>query len=177
MEPVEINAGGYYLRQLRADRLLDDRPALLEGFADARHHRHLPERRLRTIEDAQRYVDLRAEQWAGDRRYSWAIAQPTTGALLGEVGLTELDLEAGTAEVTIWTHPAAGEGTIAVTAIESVVRFGFGALDLRQVSYRCVEGDAASASVAEHAGLRLAGADPAPAPTGQRLLRWIAERE
>ncbi len=30
MEPVEINAGAWYLRALRADDRIDDRPALAE---------------------------------------------------------------------------------------------------------------------------------------------------
>ena len=42
MEPVEINAGGYYLRALRADDRMDDRPRIVEGFADADFKRWHP---------------------------------------------------------------------------------------------------------------------------------------
>ncbi len=71
MEPVEINAGTWYLRALRCDEHIDDRPALAEmGIADPDH------------------VATRDAQWAGDVRYSWAVCEPTTGELLAEVTLT-----------------------------------------------------------------------------------------
>lgn len=71
MEPVEINAGAWYLRALRADDRIDDRPALTEmGEAD---------------ED---YVVKRAAEWESDHTYSWAVCEPTTGELLAEVTLS-----------------------------------------------------------------------------------------
>jgi hypothetical protein len=71
VEPVEINAGAWYLRALRADDRIDDRPALTEmGETD---------------ED---YVAKRAAQWQSDDTYSWAVCEPTTGELLAEVTLS-----------------------------------------------------------------------------------------
>ena len=70
MDPVEINAGQWYLRGLRADGRIDDRPALADlGVID-------PE-----------YVARSDAQWAADSRYSWAVCEPTTGELLAEVTL------------------------------------------------------------------------------------------
>ncbi len=70
MEPVEINAGAWYLRALRADDRIDDRPALAElGETDPG------------------YVQQRAAQWESDSTYSWAVCEPTTGELLAEVTL------------------------------------------------------------------------------------------
>jgi hypothetical protein len=70
VEPVEINAGAWYLRALRADDRIDDRPALDElGETDAG------------------YVGKRAAQWESDATYSWAVCEPTTGELLAEVTL------------------------------------------------------------------------------------------
>ena len=71
MEPVEINAGAWYLRSLRADDRIDDRPALAD----------LGE----TNDD---YVQERAAQWDSDTVYSWAVCEPTTGELLAEVTLS-----------------------------------------------------------------------------------------
>lgn len=71
MEPVEINAGAWYLRALRADDRIDDRPALAELGEAA----------------PDDYVDARAAQWASDTVYSWAVCEPTTGELLAEVTL------------------------------------------------------------------------------------------
>ena len=70
MQPVEINAGAWYLRALRADDRVDDRPAL----ADLGEDRH-------------DYVESAAAQWDSDALYTWAICEPTTGELLGEVTL------------------------------------------------------------------------------------------
>ncbi|OBF30324.1 hypothetical protein A5724_24250 [Mycobacterium sp. ACS1612] len=70
MEPVEINAGAWYLRALRADDRIDDRPALAElGETDAG------------------YVARCEAQWDSDAMYSWAVCEPTTGELLAEVTL------------------------------------------------------------------------------------------
>ncbi|AFM16072.1 hypothetical protein Mycch_1264 [Mycolicibacterium chubuense NBB4] len=70
MEPVEINAGAWYLRALRADDRVDDRPAL----ADLGEHR-------------RDYVSSLAAQWDSETLYSWAVCEPTTGELLAEVTL------------------------------------------------------------------------------------------
>src|SRR5699024_8434646 len=78
MEPVEINAGDWYLRALRADDRIDDRPLLADaGVTDPDH------------------VPRRTRDWAADTRYSWAVCEPTTGELLAEIVLTP-DTEAGT---------------------------------------------------------------------------------
>ncbi|MGH3450607.1 MAG: GNAT family N-acetyltransferase, partial [Haloechinothrix sp.] len=104
MEPVEINAGAYYLRQLRADDRLDDRPALIPAFADPEMRRYVPQYTIDTLEQAGEYVASRAAEWADGLRCSWAIAEPTSGRLLGEVGLKNLDLTAATGEVAVWVH-------------------------------------------------------------------------
>lgn len=71
MEPVEINAGRWYLRALRADDRVDDTPALrAAGIAD-------PD-----------YVAARRAQWAGDEVYSWAVCVPETGEMVAEIRLS-----------------------------------------------------------------------------------------
>ncbi|GHF22629.1 hypothetical protein GCM10017786_65830 [Amycolatopsis deserti] len=67
MEPVEIDAGRCHLRQLRAG----DLPALAAAGVTA----------------PGRYAARRAREWARDESYSWVIAEPRSGALLGEVVL------------------------------------------------------------------------------------------
>ncbi|WP_158892026.1 GNAT family N-acetyltransferase [Amycolatopsis anabasis] len=172
MEPVEINAGEFYLRQLRADDRLDDRPALVEGFADAQFRRFTPTLRLDDLDQAAAYVDQRAMEWAQDRRYSWAVAEPTTGALLGEVGLKSVDLDRGYAEASIWVHPAARGRGVAVTSLNAALRFGFGALALDEVHYVHAEENHASRAVAQRCGFRFAEYVPLHDPPG-RDLRWV----
>ncbi|OXM49887.1 GNAT family N-acetyltransferase [Amycolatopsis alba] len=172
MEPVEINAGEYYLRQLRADKALDDRPALVAAFADPTHRKYVLNYRLRDLAEATEYVALRAAQWAGDERCSWAVAEPTTGDLLGEVGLRDLDLDVGYAEASVWVRAASRGKGVASTALSAALRFGFGGLGLREVSYRYEETNEVSASVARKCGFTLVGPELDPAPTGERLIRW-----
>ncbi|MGB6209260.1 hypothetical protein [Mycobacterium sp.] len=102
MDPVEINAGQWYLRAPRADSRIDDRPALAElGEAD-------PE-----------YVARRAASWSANTRYSWAVCEVTTGELLAEV-----TLDPDTGEIASRARP--GYAGAAATAAESVQRFAAG---------------------------------------------------
>jgi hypothetical protein len=105
VDPVEINAGQWYLRALRADSRVDDRPALADlGVAE-------PD-----------YVADCAAQWSADTRYSWAVCEPTTGELLAEV---TLDPHTG----AIATRARAGHAPAATAAAESVRRFAIAALN------------------------------------------------
>jgi hypothetical protein len=70
VEPVEINNGTWYLRGLRCDNRVDDRPALAD----------LGETDLGYVEQAER-------GWTSDTRYTWAVCEPTTGELLAEITL------------------------------------------------------------------------------------------
>jgi len=100
VDPVEINAGQWYLRALRADTRIDDRPALADlGEADPR------------------YVERCAARWGSDTRYSWAVCEPTTGQLLAEV---TLDPATG----VIGSRARDGHAAAALAAAESVRRFG-----------------------------------------------------
>ncbi|MUM16422.1 hypothetical protein FZI91_02795 [Mycobacterium sp. CBMA271] len=103
MEPIEINAGAWYLRAIRADERMDDRPALAAlGIDD-------PE-----------YVTARTEDWDSDRGYSWAVCEPTTAEMVAEV---LLDPATGTIESRSRTdYP--GSSDAEQEAVAAVRRFG-----------------------------------------------------
>lgn len=106
MEPVEINAGTWYLRALRDDDLIDDRPALAElGETD-------PD-----------YVTRRDAEWASDTVYSWAVCEPTTGELLAEITLDPV-------AATMHTRARPGHTDAALIAGKSVRRFAAAALGI-----------------------------------------------
>lgn len=157
MEPVEINAGSYYLRQLRADDRVDDRPALVQAFADPDMRRFVPQYTVDSLAQAGDYIGKRAEGWARDKRLTWAIAEPTTGALPGEIGLKNLSAGSATGEIAIWTHPQRRREGVAAGAVDTVVRFAFGALDLRRVDYVCDEHNIASIALARRCGFTQQG--------------------
>ncbi|MEZ0050328.1 hypothetical protein ABIA30_001326 [Mycobacterium sp. MAA66] len=99
MEPIEINAGGWYLRALRADDRMDDRPSLAD-----------------LGEFSPTHVETRAAQWESDTLYSWAVCEPTTGELLAEI---VLDPSSG----AITTRARAGCDEAAATGAQAVRRF------------------------------------------------------
>lgn len=110
MEAIEINAGAWYLRALRADDRIDDRPALAAGG----------------ITDPE-YVTRRGAEWAAQSHYSWAVCEPATAELVAEIGVTPRP--DGTAAVEGWARP--GQQAALVTAAEAVRRFAADALGLR----------------------------------------------
>ncbi|MFQ6328809.1 MULTISPECIES: hypothetical protein [unclassified Nocardia] len=110
MEPVEINAGTWYLRALRADERIDDRPALAEGG----------------IDDPD-YVSLRTTQWDNETHYSWAVCEPTTAEMVAEIGVTPGTDD--TADITGWARP--GYEAALESGLTSVRRFVEGGLGLR----------------------------------------------
>ncbi|MPY97449.1 MAG: GNAT family N-acetyltransferase [Actinophytocola sp.] len=176
MEPIEINAGTHYLRQFRADDRLDDRSALLSAFADPAVRAAFPTTTVTTPSDATAYIDARAAGWRDDDHYTWAVAALTTGTLIGEV---RLDLAAPThaaggdgdsqttARLTAWTHPDARGQGVASTAVGTVLRFGFGAIDLARVEAACAEDNAAAMALARRCGF---GRDSST--DDHALVRW-----
>ena len=105
MDPVEINAGQWYLRALRADSRIDDRPALADlGVTDPEH------------------VTRSTAAWSADTSYSWAVCEVTTGELLAEI---TLDPQTG----AIATRVRTGQAEAATAAAESVRRFAAAALN------------------------------------------------
>ncbi|RJQ67514.1 N-acetyltransferase [Pseudonocardiaceae bacterium YIM PH 21723] len=157
MEPVEINAGAYYLRQLRADDRIDDRKALVDGYADPELRRWLIGNAILDFDGATRFVAERTQQWHTEQRFSWAIAEPTTGELIGEVGLKVIDPIGRTAEVGCWTrYDLRGKGLM-TTSLGAALRFGFGGLELHRIEYRHAAGNVSSERVARKCGFSLDG--------------------
>jgi RimJ/RimL family protein N-acetyltransferase len=157
VEPVEINAGSYYLRQLRADDRIDDRPALVDAFADPELRRWVTRWRIHDLIEAGDYVARRAEEWRDGERCSWAVAEPLTGELVGEIDLIRLDSNWRLAEAGCWVAPSWRGRGVAAVALGAALRFGASALRLRQVDYLHHLDNAASRRVAEKCGFTAKG--------------------
>ncbi|WP_026919211.1 hypothetical protein [Gordonia shandongensis] len=71
MEPVEVNAGAWYLRALRDDDRLSDVRAL----------------RLLGVPDPAAYVRSADRAWSDETALRWAVCVPTTGELAAVVGV------------------------------------------------------------------------------------------
>lgn len=115
-------------------------------------------------EDAQAYVEGRAEPRARGTGVDWAVADPDTGRLLGTVSL--LDLAGGEAELGYWAHPEARGRGLTTEACRLAVRHAFvaegdGGLGLRRLRARAAEGNAASRRVLEACGFTEVGRERA----------------
>lgn len=146
MEPVEINAGAWYLRAPRADDRVDDRVALADlGETDPEY-----------VADVDR-------GWASETRFTWAVCEPTTGELFAEVVLDP-------ATERVWHRCRAGHQEAARVAAATVCRFAAGALGLNPVVAAAGgEGTTAASApspvVAEPGGAATAEQDPGRAGT------------
>lgn len=157
MEPIEVNAGAWYLRALRADERVDDRPALLALAQDPDTRRFTGLHRVVDLAAAGERVAESERGWAADTRCTWAACEPTTGELLAEVSLVDLHLADRWAEVGCVTAAAHRRRGIAATSVGAVLRLAFaapalGGLGLHRVVWRHAPENAASASLAARLG-------------------------
>lgn len=110
---------------------------------------------------AQQHIDACRERHAEGTRITWAIADPATDALLGEVSLMGRPLtRSDEAEVGYWAHPDARGRGLMTEAVDLIVRWAFGpdpGLSLERISLRAAEENTASRRVAEAAGFSLVG--------------------
>lgn len=126
-----------------------DAPALRAAYADPDIQRwHV--RGLDSLDEARELIAEWQRAWAQERRLEWAVAD-TGGALLGRLGLKDLVLFDGVAEVAYWTVPAARGRGLAPRAVDAVSRWAFG-LGFRRLELEHSTQNLASCRVAEKAG-------------------------
>lgn len=142
VEPIEINAGEFYLRALRSDERIDDGPAIAGEFAD--------------VDAARQYVRSREAGWDAETCFSWAVCDATTAALLCVVELR--DVTPAQAAVACWTHPAHRGRGIASLALNAVLPWAFHGAGLQRVSYPQAAEDKQAQRVAEKCGFTSEGA-------------------
>ncbi len=117
MEPVEINAGAWYLRSLRDDDRVTDVPALDEtgllwGAADS----------------AAQFVRDCRSWWAQESRLTWAVCEPTTGELVALIGVDRDPVRRDVARLCSAHRP--GYAAALAVGAAAVTRFVEGALEM-----------------------------------------------
>lgn len=164
-EPVEIAAGRLQLRPWESI----DAPALLIAVHDPEIRLWNPAAEVVDLDTARAWCAARAD-WSGGDHASWAVKEPTTGALLGSVSLSHLDAANLSGQVGYWVLPEARGHGVATRAVHAAARFAFGALGLVRLElFHAVE-NAGSCRVAESAGLRLEGVHRSSYRYGDGLL-------
>jgi RimJ/RimL family protein N-acetyltransferase len=123
------------------------------------------------LEDAESFIDGRLENLASGEGVSWAIADPVTDDLLGNVSVFDLKnrIDATAGEVGYWLHPEARGRGVMSAAVALAVKHAFkpieeGGLGRRRLMLFAAEGNSASAHVAISNGFTLTGTARAASP-------------
>lgn len=110
---------------------------------------------------ARQHIDECRERHSEGAWITWAIADPATDMLLGEISLMGRPVaRSDEAEVGYWMHPEARGRGLMTEAVDLVVRWAFGPnseVSLERISLRAADENTASRRVAEAAGFSLVG--------------------
>jgi RimJ/RimL family protein N-acetyltransferase len=161
LRPVELWGDGVRLRAFRAwdvDRIVEacSDPATSHWLGS------MPQPYQR--DSARAYLEGIAELAARGVGVAWCIADPEDDRCLGSISLDGLGGYAKRGEIGYWAHPnARGRGVVA-EAVRLVTRHAQDSELATSLLIRCAIGNAASRRVAERAGYREIGIQPASEP-------------
>jgi RimJ/RimL family protein N-acetyltransferase len=107
--------------------------------------------------DGVRAWCLRGADWSDGSHATFAVLDATTGALLGNVSLHEVDRAQQDAEIGYRTAPWARNRGVAADGVAAVGRWAFAAVGLVRIEIRHAVVNIASCRVAEKAGFPCEG--------------------
>ncbi|HEY3506011.1 MAG TPA: GNAT family N-acetyltransferase [Actinocatenispora sp.] len=144
-----LAADGLTLRPWRAG----DAPYLVEAYEDETIRRW----HVRSMSDpeAHAWINGRAARWAAETGADWAVTEH--GVPVGRLGLKQLDLVDGAAEVAYWVLPAARGRAVAPRAVAALTRWCFTDLGLHRLEILHSTANEASCRVAAKAGFAYEG--------------------
>jgi RimJ/RimL family protein N-acetyltransferase len=106
--------------------------------------------------EAAGWIAAAAAKWSGESGVQWAVCDPAD-AVLGRVGIGDLDLADAHAELGYWTVPAARGRGVAPRAVGAVARWMFEEIGFHRVEIEHSTANPASCRVAEKAGFAWEG--------------------
>jgi RimJ/RimL family protein N-acetyltransferase len=146
--------------------LPDDVPRIVQACSDADTQHWLSSLPAPYLaQDAHRHLAEIAEQHACGRSMYWAVTEPGSDLLIGEVGIFGLGgRSVRGAEIGYWAHPGARNRGHTTAALRLALRHALlplddGGLGIARVVVRAAARNAASRRVALAAGLRQTGVD------------------
>ena len=152
IEHVEIAAGAWQLRPPSADEAAD----ALAMLHDPLTRQFNPARQVVDLATARAWCESAAD-WSDGSHATFSVLDATTGRLVGNVSLWDVDLDQNVAAIGYRTAPwARGQG-VATTAVAAASRWAFGALGIVRISLPHARENLASCRVAEKAGFRAEG--------------------
>lgn len=100
----------------------DDAPWIVEAFTDPAIRRwHM---RDLTLEDAETWINESAKRWTAETGANWVVAD-SDGQPLGRVGMHDLELNFGHAEIGYWVLPHARGRGVAKAAVSGFSDWAF----------------------------------------------------
>ncbi len=157
MEPVEINAGEYYLRAFRNDDRVSDVPALVESYADPETKRYLYRLTVLGEPSAEMYIQYMTLGWEKNFRWSWAVCDAVGADVVAGVVIHNIDRHLASAEVSCWTHPAHRGKGVLPKALTAALSWAYGAEGMHRIVYKHSVFNKSSQRVAEKCGFTLEG--------------------
>ncbi|WP_153815791.1 GNAT family N-acetyltransferase [Streptomyces sp. SUK 48] len=106
--------------------------------------------------DARRRIERMRERWRDETGAVWAIAR-SGGPAIGLIGLNDIDLAGGAAELVYWLLPGARGAGLAVGATRRLARWSLDDLGLHRLRLCHSTANPASCRVAEKAGFAFEG--------------------
>jgi len=161
LEPVHLSAGRLYLRPVEPA----DEPDVAAALRDPAVIRWNAGNSVALAPEAERaalWLRIREQGWAYGIAAHFAVADATTGALLGTVGVRDINRAPEQAIASYWTAPEARGQGVAPQALDVVCRWAFapvesGGLGLHRVALDHALENPGSCRVAEKAGFRFEG--------------------
>jgi RimJ/RimL family protein N-acetyltransferase len=103
---------------------------------------------IETESEACDWIAARQTNWSDEKGANWAIVQQSTEAIIGRIGLRDVNLYVGQAGFTYWILPdARGQGT-AARAVIAVTNWSFNKIGLHRLIIAHSTANVASCKVA-----------------------------
>lgn len=154
-QPVIEAGGGLRLRPWH----VGDAQIVLTAYTDPAIRRfHL--RSLESVEEAAAFIAGAPEAWQREKFANWAVVRgdgPDGGAVVGRVGLSYLDLEAGLAEISYWVLPDERGRGVSGAAVSALTDWSFDVLGVHRLEIMHASENLASCAVATRAGFEAEG--------------------
>ncbi|MEV4439202.1 GNAT family N-acetyltransferase [Streptomyces sp. NPDC049577] len=112
---------------------------------------------VESAEHARRRIERMHERWRAEAGAVWAVARADGGEAIGLIGLNDIDLAGGSAELVYWVLPAARGGGVVVEATRRLSEWAFDELGLQRLRLCHSVANPASCRVAAKAGFALEG--------------------
>ena len=163
LDPVEIPGRGVKLRAFQNS----DVDRIVEACSDSRTSYWLISMpRPYGPENAFAYLDATAELAARGAGLTWCIADSADDRCLGSISLDGLGGYSTRGEIGYWAHPDARGRGIVTEAVRLVTEYATDSGLATSLLIRCASSNMASRRVAERAGYREIGIQPASEPVG-----------